>query len=252
MALKESCKEYDKENTGIISLETFKHITKEISIEFPQRLYKYMLLLFYSNEMKLNQVPYRHFIKAYGAEEGDDDDDEENELDDEEKAKVVRHYLGVIGQILSQNKKSVVEVFECDDNGMISADEFAVGLRRMGLEEIEHEHIMMMLEALQCEEVGDDICISIEELDEILSHYGVPSYRENEENEEQDSSLENSPDYYKKISLLDSGNNEIQDKTNSKDDSNIIKENSSFNKNKSFEVSGSEENEEYEDDYDFQ
>ena len=159
-----------------------------------------MLLLFYSHDMKLGLIPYRHFIKAYG-EPSEDEENNDEDVSDEEKAKVVRHYLGIIAQILIQNKRAVAEVFECDQNGIISAEEFVIALKRMGLEEIEHEHVMMMLEALQYEE-SEEICVSIEELEEILAHYGVSPIQDSNEHE----SSEHSIGHYKKISLLDSEN----------------------------------------------
>eukprot|EP00358_Blepharisma_japonicum_P002326 CAMPEP_0202951562 /NCGR_PEP_ID=MMETSP1395-20130829/32272_1 /ASSEMBLY_ACC=CAM_ASM_000871 /TAXON_ID=5961 /ORGANISM="Blepharisma japonicum, Strain Stock R1072" /LENGTH=61 /DNA_ID=CAMNT_0049659163 /DNA_START=346 /DNA_END=528 /DNA_ORIENTATION=- len=60
---------------------------------------RYMTLLFYSNKLELNSVPYKHFIKAYKSppeeeEEYEEDyegeeknEEEEEELTDESRAK---------------------------------------------------------------------------------------------------------------------------------------------------------------------
>ena len=239
--LKDSCKEHDKNNTGIISLEDFNTIIKELSIDFPPNIFKYILLLFYSNEMKLNQVPYRHFIKAYGVPIEDEDEEAE-----EEKAKVVRHYLGIMAQVMIQNKKGVADVFKSNDDGVVFAEEFVVGLRKLGLGDIEHDHIMIMLEALQYEETSE-ICVSIEEFEEILSHYGVSPVRNNEEN---NSSLENSVSHNKKSNLFDSENQEISDDFQDNKESSKNPEGKSStaqNKNED-DMLGSEEH--YEEDYD--
>ena len=250
--LRDSCKEYDKENTGVVSLEDFKKVLSALKVQIPQKIFTYMMLLFYSHDMKISQVPYRHFIKAYGepSDEGDEDD-----ISDEEKAKVVRHYLGIIAQILIQNKRGPLDVFECDENGIISAEEFVVGLKRMGLEEIEQEHVMMMLEALQFED-AEEMCVHIEELEEILMHYGVqPAEDSKEDRKISEHSSEHSAKHYKKVSLLDSENYELSDdspeKLHQKELSKGISENSPFTKNKSLDGKPIyDDPEEYDSDYD--
>ena len=214
MILKESCQKFDKENIGLITLDQFKGLLQEVAVEFPPRVFKYILLLFYSHDMKLNQVPYRHFIEAYSEsasaqeagpedeeEEGEDEEAAENSALEEEKAKVVRHYLSVMAKVLIQNKRSAPEVFECDENGLISAEEFVVGLRRLGMREVEHEHVMIMLEALQFEDTNE-ICVSLDELEEILVHYGVTPISEN--TRDVDAASEKSMGQHKNEGLMDS------------------------------------------------
>ena len=253
--LKESCKLYDNGNAGVISLDEFQSALKENSLQIPQRVFRYMLLLFYSHEMKLSQVPYKYFIKAYSEpsenDEESDDGEERNDANDEEKAKIVRHYLGIIAQILIQNKKSVIEIFECNENGIISPEDFIEGLKRIGLEDIEQEYIMLMFEALQYED-SREICVHIGELEEILMHYGVPpSKREKDEDE----SSEHNAKHYKRVSLLDSDNYELSDddapdKKPAKHSSQGISENSPFTHQKSFDGKASSiEPDEYQSDY---
>ena len=248
--LKEACKKFDKTNTNVVSLEIFKSVLSDHSIVIPPRVFKYMLLLFYSHDMKLGQVPYHHFLKAYSDPSGEEEEGEEGEEDvsDEEKAKVVRHYLGIMAQILIQNNRGVLEVFECDESGIISPEEFVEGLRRMGLGEIEQEHVMLMLEALQYEE-SSEICVHIEELEEILMHYGVPAV----DGKEQDKTSEHSGGHYKKVSLLDSENYDLSDDSEKhhKASSKGLSENSPFTKNKSLDQqhhSDDEYQSDYEDD----
>ncbi|OMJ81437.1 hypothetical protein SteCoe_18115 [Stentor coeruleus] len=250
--LNEICKEYDLDGSGIVSLENFRKALKKASIEIPGKIFSYMTLLFYSHDMKLAQVPYKHFIQAYGNPEGQE---EEDEISDEEKAKVVRHYLGIIAQILIQNKRGIFDIFECDENGIISPDEFYAGLKRIGLGEMDQDHIMLMLEALQFEE-SQEVCVHIEELEEILVHYGVSPSNEGDENlndneEYEEEDTENSPGHYKKVSLLESENLELSEdspvKEKKKDKE--IKE-PVFSKHKSFDRGGHKESEEYDSDYD--
>ena len=155
-----------------------------------------MQLLFYSHSMNLEEVPYLNFIKAYTEAPEDD-------ASDEDKAKVARHYLGIIAQVLIQNNRTVFDLFECDETGLISPNGFFAGLQRLGLEEIEEEHVMILLEALQFDQ-AEEVCVHIEELEEILNHYGVGG-------EEEEEAGEGNQGHLKKVSLLDSGNYEVSE-----------------------------------------
>ena len=116
----------------------------------------------------------------------------------------------------------------------------------MGLGEIEQEHVMLMLEALQFEE-ATDVCVHIEELEEILMHYGVPGTEDKDPEEQSD----HSAGHYKKVSLLDSENYDLSEdsaeKQNFKAPSKGLSENSPFTKNKSLDQADSED---YQSDYD--
>jgi hypothetical protein len=215
--LLETCSKQDPSSQGTISLQSFKKILSKLKIKLPEKVLKYMQLLFYSHNMILDEVPYLNFIKAY-TEQAEDD------ATDEEKAKVARHYLGIIAQILVQNNRTVFDVFECDEAGLITPDNFFAGLQRMGLEEMDEEHVMVLLEALQFDQ-AEEVCVHIEELEEILNHYGV------EKEEEQG--------HQKKVSMLDSGNYELsedsRERTLRKESDKGISDNSPFTKNQGVE-----------------
>ena len=192
----EACSAVDSSSSGTITLKNFKKIIQQLQIKLPEKVFKYMQLLFYSHNMNFEEVPYLNFIKAYTELPEDD-------FSDEEKAKVARHYLAIIAQILIQNNRTVFDLFECDDNGLINPNGFLLGLQRLGLEEIEEEHVMILLEALQFDQ-AEEVCVHIEELEEILNHYGVAP--EGEEGEGEGEGENGGQGHLKKVSLLDDEN----------------------------------------------
>ena len=217
--LSQSCKPFDKDNAGLIALDDLKTVLQELAIEFPPRVFNYMRVLFYSHNLKLNQVPYRDFIKAYGDSSNSEHDYPEDEETahrkdsslEEENAKIVRHYLGIMAKVLLQNKRNVAEVFESDDNGLISAEQFVVGLRKLGMRDVEHEHVMIMLEALQFEDTNE-IYVSLDELKEILVHYGVTYKGEGKGEEEEEVVYEKSVGDNSRISDSDEDDVDSSDK----------------------------------------
>ena len=204
----EACASLDSSSVGTISLKDFKKIIQQLQIKLPEKVFKYIQLLFYSHNMNFEEVPYLNFIKAYTELPEDD-------FSDEEKAKVARHYLGIIAQILVQNNRTVFDLFECDENGLINPNGFLVGLQRLGLEEIEEEHVMILLEALQFDQ-AEEVCVHIEELQEILNHYGVGAEGEGEEEGEVQGENGNQG-HLKKVSLLDDENYEEGDGSQGRD-----------------------------------
>ena len=56
-----------------------------------------MLLLFYSHESKLDEVPYEHFINAFRKDEEGTSQDMKT---DDERAKIVRNFLSQIATSL--------------------------------------------------------------------------------------------------------------------------------------------------------
>ncbi|CAG9327996.1 unnamed protein product [Blepharisma stoltei] len=184
--LKKACKAKDPNKTGLITLDYFCEVLKDLKIEFPPKIMRYMTLLFYSNKLELNSVPYKHFIKAYKSppeeeEEYEEDyegeeknEEEEEELTDESRAKIVRHYLEIIAEALKDQKKAVRDAFKYDKNGFINPDSFIEGLKNLGIDDIEDELLVLIIESLQYEEETNEMYISVEELEEILEHYGVP------------------------------------------------------------------------------
>lgn len=231
----DQCKKHDKDDNGTIPLSVFKKVLTQSSIKMPEKVMKYMQLLFYSHSMQVDEVPYLNFIKAYTEQGGED-----AEMIDEEKAKVARQYLSVMAQILIEHKKTVFDVFECDENGIILPNEFFAGLQRMGLEEIQEEHVMVLFEALQYDQ-AEEVCIHVEELEEILNHYGVNKVEEEE--------LEVGAKHQKKVSMLDSDNYELSEdspeKIVKKGSDKGLSESSPFTKNKSLGGGDSEYDEDF-------
>lgn len=222
ITLKQACKIYDNEDSGIITVHEFMEVIEDLDVSFPPPILNYMMLLFYSHKYELNSVPYKHFIKAYGNPQDEYNPEEsgyEDSQDEEERAKVVRHYLGIIAQSLNANKKYVRDVFSVDNKGLIYPDKFIKGVQKLGLE-IEEEHIVIILEALQYEEEENKVCMRLDELEEILVHYGVPLGEREYESDKSSKygSRKSSSDlprfsdsdhsgHVKKVSLLDSPDN---------------------------------------------
>jgi hypothetical protein len=222
ITLKQACKIYDNEDSGIITVHEFMEVIEDLDVSFPPPILNYMMLLFYSHKYELNSVPYKHFIKAYGNPQDEYNPEEsgfEDSQDEEERAKVVRHYLGIIAQSLNANKMYVRDVFSADNKGLIYPDKFIKGVQKLRLE-IEEEHIVIILEALQYEEEENKVCMRLDELEEILVHYGVPLGEREYESDKSSKygSRKSSSDlprfsdsdrsgHVKKVSLLDSPEN---------------------------------------------
>ena len=172
-ALMERCKAFDKDHKGIITSTELEQALDELNLSFDAKTYNYMKLLCYSYDFKLDVVPYRYLIKAYGNSAEAEADQEGEEASDPSESLNHEHisqYLGVIAQILEQNNLAVADVFECDEHGLIFPQEFREGLRSIGLEKIEKAHVIDIIEALRFQ--GEkELCLHIEELDEILQGY---------------------------------------------------------------------------------
>mmetsp|Transcript_21875 Transcript_21875/g.3633 ORF Transcript_21875/g.3633 Transcript_21875/m.3633 type:complete len:84 (+) Transcript_21875:1953-2204(+) len=80
----------------------------------------------------------------------------------------------MISDALKKSKLSLKDVFQPDEKQILYPDMFVKGLSRLGLE-IEQDHILIILEALQYEEEDEFICVHFKEFSEIMSHYGVAS-----------------------------------------------------------------------------
>ena len=159
--LKKACKARDLTDTGFVSLEEFAQILNEKDVYFPPSLLQYISLLFYSHSYQLNSVPYKNFLKAYSQ-------------DEEDKANVVRSFLASIAQHLSDSNITVRQAFKSDKNGLIDPPSFLNALKRIGINEAEQDVVGLVLEALHFEG-EEDLYVFIDELEEILEHYGVPS-----------------------------------------------------------------------------
>ena len=113
-----------------------------------------------------SQPPAPISAEAEADQEGEEASDPSESLNHEH----ISQYLGVIAQILEQNNLAVADVFECDEHGLIFPQEFREGLRSIGLEKIEKAHVIDIIEALRFQ--GEkELCLHIEELDEILQGY---------------------------------------------------------------------------------
>lgn len=215
ITLKEACKIKDEKNSGFITVAHFKEALGDVDINFPDKVFNYMSLLFYSHNYELDSVPYRHFLKAYGSalEEPNEYEEEEyeegDEINDEERAKIVRYYLDIFGKSLNKAKKTVKEVFECNKQGLISPEQFVKAIQYLKIFDINENHTMLILEALQYEEETEYACISIDELEEILVHYGVPAQKNPRLNSSSKKSSRTSSEqslsgHVKKVSMLES------------------------------------------------
>ena len=181
LKLKEKCKDFDVNHKGEISLESFNKILNELNIQVPERIFKYMQLLFYSHESKLDTVPYRYFIKAYGntPEEEKQEYELDESADSDSESKIISQYIKMIFQVLAQNNLAASDVFEIDDNGLIHPIQFYEGIQSLGLDEINEKYTLAIVEALRYKG-SDDLCIHIQELNEILQQNYSPA--ENSQN----------------------------------------------------------------------
>lgn len=195
LALKESCLACDPEKKGTVSSEDFKTILEDLQLTFSPELHNYCRLLFYSCYMQINLVPYEYFIKSYISHENSNSQD----MSDEEIAVIVRGYLEKIADKMVEERKSVKSIFNYDDEGLISGQGFCEGLENIGIVDIPQDHMVLILEALQYEN-SEDPCILVEELEDILQHYGVGGHHESMTTEgiakeNQDEDEEYSEDY---------------------------------------------------------
>jgi hypothetical protein len=152
----------------MISLSDFNSTIQEHKILLQERIQQYMTLLFYSHEYELDSVPYIHFIKAYGEQNASENQDM---YTDEERAQIVKHYLNEIASAIIKNKSTVRDVFAVDQE-LIYPESFIAGLEYLGLKNIEHEFVVLILEALQYEQ-ENEACILMEEFEKILENFGV-------------------------------------------------------------------------------
>lgn len=206
--IKKSCKGFDKNKTGKISIKDFKTAIKDYEILLDSRIFQYMTLLFYSHEYELDKVPYNHFIQAYG--EQNNSDSQEN-YTDEERAQIVNRYLNEIAKCMIRLKVSVREVFQVDQD-LIYPESFIAGLEYLGLKNIEHEYVVLILEALQYEH-GDEACILMDEFEKIMQNFGVPLKKSDRKGLNSYSSKfsSDSSDDIKKPSIVESENYEYSE-----------------------------------------
>jgi hypothetical protein len=219
LAIKESCKSFDLGKTGFITLQELREIVRNLELKFSEDTIHYMTLLFYSHNMELDKVPYKEFIKAYtqsgegdhskraesgpvemegkeessAREEGGEEEEEEGaegvegeeeeegeegeDLNEDERAQIVRFYLEQIAAFLNSKKMLPEDLFEAED-GYIYPESLVQGLRHLPNVHLEKRDIVVFLEGLQDEEM-DELCISLDYLEQLLEHYGVTRSKAN-------------------------------------------------------------------------
>jgi Ca2+-binding EF-hand superfamily protein len=205
VSFKEACKMHDHAGSGVISFKAFKEAVEEVELEFSEGELRYMQLLFYSHNMELDQVPYKQFIQAYSKMSDPDSSEEEASLDEEARAAIVRDKLDVISQALIKLKVSVASAFK-HTQGLVHPHQLVDSLRKLGIPDFDKEDLIVFIEGLQAED-EEQLCISLEYLEELLAHYGVPAGSRgmlddlDMSSNEEDS--EGSISHIKKVSMLD-------------------------------------------------
>lgn len=164
----------DLDDDGIITFEEFSDIFSELKLETSEIFFSYCKLLFFSSCFKINAVPYVSFLQSYGY----NDQSFSFNMTDEEITEVVKEVLVGIRDCLSASHKKVSEVFECDENRLISLKKVKKGIEVLGLA-IPDEQISLFFDALQYEE-SEKPGLLLDEFEEILAHYSlIPSADEN-------------------------------------------------------------------------
>lgn len=226
MAFKASCKSYDLHKTGIISMSELLEIIRNLELQLGDDVVHYMALLFYSHGQELDQVPYKEFIKAFTEqhsqqsqqaeenkasseperreeEQQEDEEDygeeaegeDEEDLNEEDRAQIARYYLEQIAQYLKGKKMKAEELFEIED-GYIMPESLVNGLLQIPGLQPQKTEIRVFLEALQDEEM-EELCISLDSLEMLLEHYGVPRGQDSSSNTRSDAAAE------KRVSMLE-------------------------------------------------
>ena len=195
------CGDKDPKNKGVISLQEFNLCLGKVKISLPQRVYNYLLVLFYSHNMTLNTVPYKQFLQAYATPD-------ESTIYEDHRNNITQKYLEQISQSLIDKEKSVRDIFKHDSNGNVLAEDFINAVKLLDMEEIPKEDLLIILEGLQHNPEDRVVCVHVQDLEEILENYGVPVYEQDSE-----SSVESLADgtvgHVQKVSLLDAAQLEI-------------------------------------------
>ena len=63
----EILKEFDKEDCGFITLQEFYETFKALGVQIDGVMMQYLSLLFYTDQLEFNLVPYRNFYQAYNS-----------------------------------------------------------------------------------------------------------------------------------------------------------------------------------------
>lgn len=191
------CENFDIQNKDYISVDEFESCIEQLKLDIPERVRKYMLVLFYSNSLELNKVPYKQFIQAYLPSE--------EKVAEEQKEDLIFKYLENIAQYILRFGKKTREVFKYDQNGHILAEDFISGLKLIGFPEIPKDHLLELLENLQNNKEERIVCISIRDLEDIMENFGISVYNsiDSDEKLEIENLAGNNEGHVQKVSLLD-------------------------------------------------
>ena len=190
------CTDKDSKDKGVISLQEFNLCFSKAKITLPQRVYSYLLVLFYSHNMNLNTVPYKQFLQAYATPD-------ESTIYEEYRTNITQKYLQQISQTLIDKEKGVRETFKHDSNGNVLAEDFINAIKSLEIEEIPKEDLLIVLESMQHNPEERVVCVHILDLEEMLENYGVPVL-ERESNSSVESLADRTAGHMQKVSLLDS------------------------------------------------
>ena len=195
------CMGKDTADKGVVGLDQFYSCLQTLKINLPDRVSGYLLVLFYSHNMELRTVPYKQFLQAYS-------NVEETPVVEDFKTVLVHKYLEQISAKLISMRMSAREMFSCDENEFMLAEDFISGLKAMEIDDISKENLMVLLEALQYDPEERVVCIHMGELEEILETYGVTVGRNIDTSEimsDCDTLEEITEGHIQKISMLESG-----------------------------------------------
>lgn len=168
----ENCRKVEKNNSHSVSVNDFQQVLNKLGIVIDPESFNYFLLICYSHEKKLDDVPYLAIMQRLT-----DIAEDSKEQGQTETQEIARHYLAVIAKVLIQNRKRARDLFETNGKGMIMPKEFLIGLDKVGLGGMEVEYKVALLDALHYEQ-ADEHCVSLLEFEGILEYYGVGNYEE--------------------------------------------------------------------------
>ena len=158
----------DTDDDGMVTFDEFVEVMAELSLEPSKKILDYCKLLFYSYNMQINSVPYSYFLQSYGNNEHSFSFN----MSDEEIAWIVKECLGKIAGKLKSAQVSALDIFEQDNEGLISFKKMKRGLEKLEIDDINDDQINLLFDALQYEETNQ-IGILIDEFDEILTQYAL-------------------------------------------------------------------------------
>lgn len=160
----EACESVDSDKVGVIHIDDFYQIVDDMQLEISDKQMQYLRLLFYSHKFDFESVPYKQLLNAYTANASASIDS------DSSSSELVNSCLAFVAKALYSQNKAANRVFKPDDRGQVNPAEFYSGLQALGYPELERKDFLTIMEALSSEE-DEELCIRIEYLEEILSHY---------------------------------------------------------------------------------